>query len=204
MKKIIIGLLIITVVIVVVVLSLNKYGYNKSQEYDNKYSAETIVGYNNLFQGKLRNLTEVAIDFNSQNIQSFCKQGDDWYKVKADHYKIGVGEFIRSDNVKVSFGELLLKDKITREQFDTYKNVIDQNDYIECIENDLNLKKNSNDSKLYSVVFRFGPSNGYVYVSDGSITENVNMSYKNRVYESLERVENTNWYKFKYKNPYGA
>ncbi len=204
MKKIIIGLLIIIAIIVIVVLSLNRYGNNKSQEYDNKYSAEKIVEYNNIFQSKISNLNEVATNFNKDNVQSFCKVERDWYKVKASNYKIGQQEYIGSDNKKVSFEELLSKDNLTKDQFDYYKNIIDQNDFVECIKNDLNLKVSSNDPRAYSVTFQFGPSYGYIYVSDGSIVDNTNTNYKDRVFEQLERVGTSNWYKFKYKNPYGA
>jgi hypothetical protein len=76
--------------------------------------------------------------------------------------------------------------------------------FVHCIKTDLNLKANKNSLPLYAIKFEITNYSGYLYVSDGSTADNVEASYRDRVYEKLDRMDNTNWYKFKYRNEYGS
>ncbi len=153
-------------------------------------------------KGDADRFSEVAMRFHRNDLDSYCKKGKEWYSVNGDHYKLGSNEFIGTG--KTTFNNLLERDKITREEFEYYRTFIEANNFIDCIKRELNIKVNNGTVTTYAVVFEIDSLNGFLYSSDGSLQENTNINYRDKVYKTFERIPETNWYKFTYKNEYGT
>ena len=182
--KILIGLGIFLSIIIVYYgsyLNENKEAVKRQKEidHDNMFSKGD---YDFTLQSNISDFTLLATKFSKENIITFCSDGTNQYIVNGDVYDLKNNEYFESHTMggyHRGFNELLVFDHLNLENFYYYKNFLDKYDFISCIKNDLNLKANKNFLPLYAIKFNVTNQSGYIYISDGSVFNNVNEKYKN-------------------------
>jgi hypothetical protein len=150
--------------------------------------------------------TETALRFKQEDVSVFCRKKTGLYTVNGDLYDVQNDNYTLTAPLgasKTTFDEALAADRITKEQFEYYKDFLDKNTFVSCIDQQLNLKASKNNISAYAVRFEINSLQGYLYISDDSIDENTNIKYRDETYKKLEKTAGENWYVYTYREQYG-
>jgi hypothetical protein len=152
-------------------------------------------------------ITENVIQFHNDNVQKFCVSGNKHYEINGNSYNLASNEYYYSSSPisgeTLTFDQLLARDRLTKEQFYYFTNFINKYPGIKCISEDVNIKYNNGNTNIFAVALETSSYEGYLYISDGSIENNINSDYISKTFTKLVRIADTNWYEYRYKNEYG-
>ncbi|MGB0757458.1 MAG: hypothetical protein ACPGO5_03310 [Patescibacteria group bacterium] len=190
-KKKIIPLVILVIVLVVV----GVFYYQTSNE---KVSTDIVDTFSEN-QITFTDIAEKYID-DYTPLYEFCKTND-------RDYKIGGYFFSSKDSVvksnpapaggeELNYNEFLLKIDLTDEEFDYYMDFVNAFESVKCIEGDINFKYGKERAVMFKSEYS-SDKEGLVYVTDGSISENVNNQYLEENFEELTKIGDSNWYLYK-------
>jgi hypothetical protein len=190
--------LFIAFLIVVGISVIYIFNQNKLRQ-ENNYSS---------FKNDLNNLTDSVVKFHDLHLYQICSYGEDYkvstansgsYYVNFDKRKFTETGGVLGGGGEVDENKFLAKIGASKEQLIAYMELLRKHKYFSCIEEDINLKY----GKSYAVKFLLGPyaqeKKGYVYISDGSIENDVNTGYLSETFKVIKRIDYSNWFEFEYK-----
>ncbi|MBN1325954.1 hypothetical protein JW977_03155 [Candidatus Falkowbacteria bacterium] len=146
--------------------------------------------------------SNIARELHSNGIYEFCEYNPGDFKINGYYLDfnnkiftseapLGIHRFTQSQVLEIL--------KITTDQIDEYGVFLNKYTFLKCIEEDLNLKT----GKEYAFLFEVNDYKGFAYLSDGSINQNFRQDIFEEKYKEINRLDDTNWYEFVYKNKYG-
>lgn len=160
-----------------------------------------------LVDSGMNNIIENVSQFHNDNMQSFCKIDNKHYEINGNSYNLVSNEYYYSSSPisgeNLTFDQLLTRDRLTKEQFYYFTNFINKYPWIKCIKEDVNIKYNHGNTNLFGVELEVSSYEGYLYISDGSIENDINSDYISKTFTKLDKIDDTNWYEYRYKNEYG-
>jgi hypothetical protein len=158
--------------------------------------------YDMVMSDSIENITTLSNKFFQDGIFGFCIKGSNQYLVNGNDYDLKNDQYFKSHAMGgyyKKFDELLTSDHLSRESFYYYKDFLDKHLFIRCIKPDVNLKANKNSLPLYAIMFTLSDHSGYIFVSDGSVSENVYDKYRDKTFDQLDRIKNSKLFKYKLK-----
>lgn len=192
------SLLIIVIILVCfgTVLEIRRYFISSKEE------KVDLLPYSKILSENVNEFSNIAQKLHSDRVYEFCVQGSNDYKINGIIMDFGSNEFNYSAPLgvkKLTMDEALSLAHLSLENINKYQQFINKYPFIHCIKEDLNLKI----GKEYALLLEVNNYKGFVFISDGSLTQNVRQDIINQKYKSLDRIDETNWYEFTFKNQYG-
>jgi hypothetical protein len=192
-------------------LALVVWGVLDNLLYSNPSNKLVLNDVLPIFHENIGAFTDFAQEIAQQTVvHSICRGGREVYTINGDVYDTGRNQFGTgagtplASGQKMTFEELLQVDHITKNQFDRFKQFMDDFPQMTCVEIESSGYLPTPTPKVYMhppavrfvITYHRQPIEGLLYVADLPIGDGLDSNYT-KSYQSIEAIPGTKWFTFR-------